>query len=564
MNSLNTSASGPHTVFPPQPQPAASEVDTAAAQDAAPCTAEGAARVTDITSMRDKVLARRDEETKGSDNGGGGHIGKDFVLRCLDANELGDGMLFAAVHRDKFVYNNQAAEWMRWVGHHWEWDEMVDVETAVEDMVDVYLRVYDELADDLADAGEEQAKYIEGVRERLLKRVSRLRSVNGRQKCLRMAYTNRERIAIRGDEIDHDPWLLACANGVLDLRTGLLKPGRPGDYIVKASPVEWEGIDAPCPIWEKALLEIMDGDEEMVAYLARLFGYGITGLTSEHVFAVLHGQGRNGKSLLVETISEVVGSLAGPIPAEMLLDQGKSRSAAGPSPDIMALRGLRLSFASETDDGCKFSPSRVKWFSGGDSLTGRYPHDKRLVTFGATHLLLLLTNHKPHAPADDFAFWERLHLVPFELSFVDRKPSAPNERPMDKRLQEKVMAEAPGILAWLVRGCIDWQKNGLNPPPKVLEATAEYRKDEDLLSDFVEECCEEVPDSRVVAKELYDAFLWWFRENVSSSKSFPQKTFGRLMGKRFDKRKVGGKVWYFGVRVRQEVLEEVQLLGGFK
>lgn len=520
------------------------------------------AKVTDLKAMREKVMSRREKESGDHDNGGGNRIDKDFVLQCLKANELGDGMLFAQIHRDKFVYNHQAAEWLRWVGHHWEWDEEKFAEEAVEDMVDVYMNVYDELYLDLKDAREhgdqQQEAYIDTLRGKILKRVSRLRSVTGLDKALKMAYVNRDRIAIKGNEIDADPWLLACANGVLDLRTGLLKPGMPGDYLIKASFVEWQDIDAPCPVWEQTLLEMMDGDDKMVAYLARLFGYGITGLTSEHVFAVLHGQGRNGKSLLVETICSVVGSLAGPIPAEMLLDQGNSRSSAGPSPDIMALRGLRLAFASETDEGRKFSPSRVKWLSGGDSLTGRYPHDKRLVTFKDTHLLLLLTNHKPHAPADDFAFWERLQLIPFELSFVDREPTASNERRMDKGLSGKLKDEYPGILAWLVRGCLDWQEQGLNPPPKILQATAEYRKDEDLLSSFIDECCVIEPDSRVVAKDLYDAFLWWFHDQISTKKSFSQKAFSKHMSKRFEKERVGGRVWYFGLLVRDEVMETVR------
>lgn len=132
--------------------------------------------------------------------------------------------------------------------------------------------------------------------------------------------------------------------------------GRPEDYLTKASPVEWQGIDAPRERWDQFILEIMDGDQEMADYLRRLFGCSIVGKVTEHVFAVFHGVGRNGKSLMVDTITEVLGELANPIPAEMLLDQGNARSSAGPSPDIMALRGQRLAFASETDEGRKFSP----------------------------------------------------------------------------------------------------------------------------------------------------------------------------------------------------------------
>ena len=222
----------------------------------------------------------------------------------------------------------------------------------------------------------------------------------------------------------------------------------------------------------------------------------------------------------------------------------------------MALRGQRLAFASETDEGRKFSPSRVKWFSGGDRLTGRNGYDKRMITFTPTHMLFLLTNHKPHAPADDFAFWERLQLIPFELSFVDREPRAKNERRMDKKLGDELKKELPGILAWLVQGCLEWQKHGLNPPPKVLEATAEYRRDEDLLAEFLDECCVLDEQERIQATDLYDVFCWWFSRNISKKKNIAQKTFGKLAGKRFEKKKIG-TYWYMGVKVLEDVREEI-------
>ena len=270
---------------------------------------------------------------------------------------------------------------------------------------------------------------------------------------------------------------------------------------------------------------------------------------------------------MTEIIQTVLGgqnataSLAGPVQSEMLLDQGKNRSAAGPSPDIMSLRGLRIAFASETDEGQRFSPARVKWFSGGETLTGRYPHDKRNVSFEPSHLLCLLTNHKPHAPASDFAFWERLLLVDFPLSFVDRKPQNENERPMDKGLKDCLLQELPGIAAWLVRGCLEWQRAGLDPPAKVREATAEYRKDEDMLADFIEECCilqqPGESDIRTPASELYDAFCEWFKVNISSKKTVSQKAFGKMMLEKFQRERKGGIYYYYGISVSSQMQHEL-------
>tara|TARA_Y100001954_G_C15819879_1_gene609388 strand:+ start:1217 stop:2824 length:1608 start_codon:yes stop_codon:yes gene_type:complete len=523
-------------------------------------TGEGGSGLT----IREQIAARRAEEEAvvGGEAPAEEKLTSEFIQQCARSGQLGDGRLYAALHRGKYVFNKQTKEWLWFNGAHWNLDELDTAKAAVEDVVDVYDEERRQLWKQYLNAEDkEEAKRLNSLHDMVAKKVNQLRNDNGRNKCLEFAHTMREEpLHILGDELDADPWLLGCANGVLDLRTGVLREGEPGDYILKASPTKWEGIDAPREAWEKSVLEIMSDDQEMADYLRRLFGYACFGVAPEHVFAVLHGQGRNGKSYMVETIQEVLGDLAGPIPAEMLLDQGVSRNSSGPTPDIMALRGRRLAFASETDEGRKFSASRVKWFSGGDSLTGRHGYgNMRMVSFKPSHQLFLLTNHKPHASADDFAFWERMHLVPFELSFVKREPRSENERPVDLELGEKVRAEHSGILAWLVQGCLEWQEYGLNPPGKVLEATAEYRRDEDLLADFLDECCFVSDDSSVWvgATAIYDVFCWFFERNYSKKKTIPQKIFGNLMQKRFKREKVG-TYRYLGVGILAETLEQIE------
>ncbi len=492
-----------------------------------------------------------------------------YVERCLNNNELGDGILFAALHRNKHIYVGQAGEWMYWDGHHWHIDDIDKAHRALADVENVsqeYLRVADAYEAKRKEAERADDKKLEerlkNKAELLRRRVNRLRSQAGRLRCLDFAKTNSVApLAIRGDEIDRAPWMLPVANGVIDLRTGDLTAGRPEDYLLRYSPIRWEGIDAPCPEWERYVTEVMGDDPEMAAFLQRVFGYGITGLSREHVFLVLYGRGRNGKSIMVEIIQQVLGvengaaALAAPVQSEMLLEQGKNRNASGPTPDIMALRGLRIAVASETDEGQKFSSSRVKWFSGGDTLTGRSPYDKRLISFQPTHLLCLLTNNKPHAPANDFPFWERLLLVDFPISFVDRAPQNENERRMDKGLKDRLLQELPGILAWLVRGCLAWQEKGLDPPVKVRDAIAAYRRDEDLLADFIEDACTlypDAPEQRTSATDLYDAFCHWFRESVSAKKTIAQKRFSKMMQERFKRERKGGIYYYYGIGVTQQ------------
>ena len=455
-----------------------------------------------------------------------------FVVDCLQQNELGDGRLYAALHRGKFVYNKSENEWFAWDGHHWDRDIMDFALASVENVTRRYLReginITYETKDAAANNEEEKFKKLSSLQAQIYKRVSRLRTDRGRKNCLVLAHTKNEPLAIPGDGFDLDPWVLACSNGVIDLRTGIMRPGRPEEYIFRACPHEWRSINEPAPEFEKFLDTTFEGNQDLIAFVQRVFGYAITGLTAQRKFFTLHGKGQNGKGVLIETLLYVLGSLASPIQSEMLLDQGRSRSSAGPSPDIMALKGLRMCFASETDEGRHFSSSRVKWLSGGDTLVGRSPHAKNAVSFQPTHALFLLTNNRPHAASYDYALWERMILIPFSISFVNRKPRADNEREADLYIQERLMAEASGILAWLVRGCIAWQERGLDPPPAVLDATGNWQRDEDILEDFIEECCYRDPAATVGASELYDAFAEWYQKNVSK-KGLSQRRFGGFM-----------------------------------
>jgi putative DNA primase/helicase len=515
--------------------------------------------------IRKEVEARVAQEAEAypakSEINGNGKVSGQYVEKCLYANQLGLGLLYAALLKDKLLFNNSANEWLTWSGNTWDRDIMQASYAATEDVVDRLIEETLVIGEQIGWAAKKNDKdhmrELDKKRDLIYKRVASLREDRGRNACIKFARTCRQPIAIRGDELDQHPLLIGCASGVIDLRTGESRPGRPEHYISKASPVEWKGINTPAPKFEAWLREVLSGDEELVAFLQRTLGYSITGLIQEHVLLVLHGGGRNGKGTLVELLSYVLGPLAGPIQAEMLLDQGRARNSAGPSPDIMGLRGLRVAFASETDENRKFSPSRVKWLTGGDTLVGRHPHDKYEIRFIPTHTLILLTNHKPSAPDTDFAFWERVRLVPFKLAFVDREPSAANERRARKSVVEELKEEASGILAWLVRGCLAYQERGLDPPISVKEATADWQKAENEILDFIEDYCRRDDMATVQATILYDNFNRWFKTN-RSRKGVSQSMFGRIMGKRFGKKKSAGVVYYVGMELVKRVPDPEQ------
>lgn len=478
-------------------------------------------------------------------------ITDEFVIDCLYANELGDGMLYAALHKKDLIYEKNSDTWLRWAGHYWEIDNMRQAKKSVAVVAQRYLDEATALVDQIARAKtKDEGQRLKDRQDNIYKRVLRLRSDRGGKNALEFAHTNPSNsLEAWIDWFDRDPMQIPCKNGPIDAATGNHSPGRQDQYFMKACPVEYKGVDEPAPRWERFLMEVFEEDENIIAYLQRLFGYCLTGHITEHVLPIFNGRGRNGKGTIIETIKKhVMGPLASPIQAEMLLNQGRARNTAGPSADIMSLRGLRLAYASETDEGTRFSSSRVKWLTGGDTLKGRNPHDRYETEFVPTHKLILLTNDLPHVSAHDYAFWERVHVVPFRLSYVTHKPREDYERPADRDLPAKLAEEASGILAWMVRGCVAWQDQGLNPPPIITHATAKYRRGEDQIADFIDECCFKRPSLRTRASVIYSAFREWWKENISN-KPLSQQKFGKLFSQTFQREKEG-VAFYLGVGIK--------------
>ena len=500
-----------------------------------PQAAPDTGNVIDITA---KVKARVDEELAAG-SGGGGEIDKTYIEQCLWRQATGDGELYARVHRGKYVFVNNYNIWLRWTGYHWEYDDTNDAMAAVEDIA----HIYNQFALDLPAQGNDD------LRDTLYKRAKRLRGKDGRADCLLFARTIAGGLAISGKEIDTKPLLLAVKNGVIDLATGRLVKSNPDDYLMRSASASWVGIDEPASEWEAFLLTCLQ-KQVLVDFMRLLCGYAITGLSTEHILPILTGIGRNGKGTLVEVLMSVLGNLAGPIPSSMLLDQGTVKNSAGPSGDIMELKGLRIAIASETDEHRRFSGSQVKWLTGGDKLTGRLPYDKRNTVFEPTHTLFLMTNHLPHVSPEDYAFWQRVFTIPFNLCFVSGEPKNDNERKADKGLKERLMAMGNQILSWLVRGCLEFRLHGLNPPPEVLEATENYRKEEDRLAEWLEARTVQGKFEEEESSVLYDDYKHYWFNNISRKNTPSHKKFGMDMTKRFFKKTSAmGLTMYVGLRL---------------
>jgi putative DNA primase/helicase len=474
------------------------------------------------------------------------------ILNFAKAGQVGDSRLFIRLFTGKFLYDHTAGRWYRWGGHYWVDDEVETVLIALNRVMDLYQQAASRCAWQKAQAirdSDDNAKTNAAGQEKIfLDKIAKLQNKRWRRDVLEFAAAGNGSLGITGKEWDQSTMLIACPNGVIDLNTGGFRDGRPKDCIKVACPTEWRGLNEPCPLWGKFLLQVFNGDVDLVNYFRRLTGYAISGQRKERVLPIAWGIGWNGKGTTFETLEHTLGNLAGPVPSEILLEDGKnSRTGGSPTPEIMRLRGKRLVWASETNEGRKLNPGKVKWLTGGDTLVGRDLFAKRLVTFSPTHILFLMTNHRPKANADDFALWQRINLIPFELSFVDN-PTEPHERLRDKHIVDRLKQEASGILAWLVRGFFEWKKQGLNPPPKVTDATAEYHEAEDTIGQFISEQCVVNETASVKASEFYKKYQSWCEEN--GHKPVWGNTFGQRIVVRFPKKPTNKGIFYFGVGIR--------------
>lgn len=474
------------------------------------------------------------------------------LLNYAKAGQVGDSRLFIRLFAGKFVYDHAAGRWYRWGGHYWIDDDVETILIAQDRVVDLYHQAAGrcawQKAQSIRESDEKAAKDAAARESIFLKKIASLQNKRWRRDVLEFAAAGDGSLGIAGKEWDKATMLIACPNGVIDLTTGAFRPGKPNDYIKVACPTEWKGINEPAPEWEKFQLQIFNGDVELVGYVRRLLGYAISGQRKERVLPIAWGIGWNGKGTTFETLEHTLGDLAGPVPSEILLEDGKNyRTGGSPTPEIMRLRGKRLVWASETNEGRKLNAGKVKLLAGGDTLVGRDPFGKRLVSFPPTHILFLMTNHRPKANPDDFALWQRINLIPFELSFVDN-PTEPHEQKRDKHIVDRLKKEAPGILAWLVRGFFEWKEQGLNPPATVQEATAEYRETEDTIGQFISERCVVNESARVKSSELYSEYHSWCEGN--GHKPVWGNVFGQRMAVKFSKKPTNKGIFYSGIGIR--------------
>ena len=294
------------------------------------------------------------------------------------------------------------------------------------------------------------------------------------------------------------------------------------------------------------IFEVLGENKEVCSYFQRVLGMAIIGEVREKDFFLLYGQeGDSGKTTIFEILYSILGGYAAPMPVELLLESTIPTNPNAPSPALMELRGKRVCWASEPADNRRFSVDRIKLMSGNDTLIARSPYARSSICFSPSHTLFMLSNNEPHASANDSAFWKRLRKIDFPFEFVEN-PVKQNQRKVDQTLKKRILAEeAPGVLAWLVEGVINYTVEGwTNPPECVLNSVTEYRKREDKIYLFKSECTTESKGDEITGQQLYEKFKKWHERFYGKAPSIAW--FGREAKRHFDFIK-SGKVKYLDI-----------------
>ena len=392
---------------------------------------------------------------------------------------------FADQHADDLRYVAAWGRWLHWTGTHWQLDET--------------LQAFDHARAICRCAAAECKK------DKLAIALASAKTVAAVE---RLAKADR-RHAATVDQWDVDPWALNTPSGVIDLRNGKSLPHDPADHHTRITAVSSGG---DCPTWLDFLDRVTDGDRDLQAFMQRMLGYALTGDISAHALFFLYGTGANGKSVLIDTVSGILGDYHRTAPIETFTASASERHPT----DLAMLRGARLVTAVETEEGRRWAESKIKTLTGGDKIAARFMRQD-FFEFVPQFKLVIAGNHKPGLRSVDEAIRRRFNLVPFSVTIP------PVER--DPNLRDELKTEWPGILRWLIVGCLTWQRDGLNPPQAVREATAAYLEAEDATGAWLEEACIRDPQAWTTSTELFSSWKSWAEragEPVGTSKRFSQ------------------------------------------
>ncbi len=424
-------------------------------------------------------------------------------------------------------------KWLLWTGSHWRIDTRLDIDRLSADvprslreraiaLTQERQSLLEKMAELLAqiNADKTQSQRLTQEHGRLAKQQTALGDevdwllklagkLEGTAKRGCMLLAARHKVVVHHSDLDKGQFLLNAANGTVDLQTGKIRPHERRDLLTHDVEIPYLQNAAAAPTWLQFLNSTFGGDADLIQFVQRAVGYSLTGDVREQVLLICHGVGSNGKSVFLNILQKLLGALAFQAAPDLLMADKQRRHPT----EQADLFGKRLVVCQETGEGRRFNETLVKQLTGGDTITARRMHED-FWQFRPTHKLWLSTNHKPEIRGTDFAIWRRIRLIPFNVKFTDDGPAR-----KDPDMEAKLTAELPGILAWAVAGCLDWQRHGLPAPAAVADATAGYQAEMDVLAAWLGECCVVGKRYEAKAADLYRSYVGWCEQ----SGEFPEK-----------------------------------------
>jgi putative DNA primase/helicase len=468
------------------------------------------------------------------------------VTMGMAQTDLGNAERLVARHGGD-IRHCPALGWLVWSGTHWSIDGSGEV---LRRMKGTVRGILEEAAVLLHQAGQatdsDTAKHLQAESDRL-KAFARRSEMEARIRAAISLAESEPGVYVAYEELDNKAWLLAVQNGTIDLHTGRLQAPRREDLLTRSLSVAYDP-EATYPTWERFLSRTLP-DPDVRAYIQRAAGYSLTGDVSEQCLFMLYGKGSNGKSTFLRVLLTLMGPLGKQAVADLLI----ARRAGEMKDEIAQLAGRRLVATIEVDQGKAMAEALVKTLTGGDRITARFLY-RNSFEFEPTFKLWQAVNHKPDVKGSDHGLWRRIKLIPFmETISADEK---------DPDLAAKLTAELPGVLAWAVRGCLDWRSAGMREPGAVQAQTQEYRKESDVLGTFLTERCVLAPTARVRPAELYHEYVAWAEARRERPRS--QIHFSRHVKEceGVESKIVRGFPYYCGVGLLAQNSGEGEPLGG--
>lgn len=354
------------------------------------------------------------------------------------------------------------------------------------------------------------------------------------------------KVMVPFEELDKDSNLIGVHNGVVDLRTGELRNADPELRISKTCGCAYDPR-AKAPVFEQTVLEVFNGDVEMVKFFKVLMGYTLMGQPKLDFMVIPFGNGSNGKSTVLGAVRSVFGDYARSAEASSFVSDGKSTpNAGGAREDLLRLRGARFVYVNEPDDNSELREGSVKAMTGGDEITARGVYSKETVEITPTWVVFMPTNHKPIVKGSDNGIWRRLMLIPFTRNF-ENDPKIVKDPDRERKLD----AERSGILNWMIAGALEYQRDGLKKPDSIAKASANYREEMDLLSEWINEYCDVGPEYSAEVGSLWNSWSEYAKRTGLISYIRNSTALGRRLETRFPSYKGGKGVRYrMGIRLR--------------